>query len=499
MYFPRLYPDELLYSAVARCRVHLGVDSHKSLLRELFGDTRVAAITDLPSHLESLASNIGLDAGDLVVNHTLFPLYSPFIPQERRQRLLQAMLAQDMPVVIGLAGASTALVKWPEWLRYCPICIEEMVAKFGEPYWRRSWQVQGVDACPAHGCTLVDSPIPFRRAQRHEFHAASSLFLHHSSTVQPCGEGAARLADALTQLLAFRGTSPSGYEVWTNFYRHLAAECGAMKGQQIKAWIIWERILELYPRDWLAVNGLWAAEPPSWLQSMFRKHRKAFGFLQHLIVWTSLRPGKNVNDLIAEAMTCAADIAPHPPISQLPADACLRRKYRSQWLVALNTYCGAKAARSAGFQATYAWIYRHDREWLLNVDKTKHARQGNNSCINWAARDRKLVRLLVRIGERSEADLSLPRKSRSWYLHQLPHRASVERHLDQLSLCRAFLDRYAESVGEYQIRRLTNAMIEDAMAGQHSMGWQLARRCGLQKGKIASLTASFITSIGGLD
>ena len=165
----------------------------------------------------------------------------------------------------------------------------------------------------------------------------------------------------------------------------------------------------------------------------------------------------------------------------------------------MNTYCGAKAARSAGFQATYAWIYRHDREWLLNVDKTKHARQGNNSCINWAARDRKLVRLLVRIGERSEADLSLPRKSRSWYLHQLPHRASVERHLDQLSLCRAFLDRYAESVGEYQIRRLTNAMIEDAMAGQHSMGWQLARRCGLQKGKIASLTASFITSIGGLD
>ena len=81
MYFPRLYPDELLYSAIARCRVHLGVDSHKSLLRELFGDTRVAAITDLPSHLESLASNIGLDAGDLAVNHTLFPLYSPFIPQ----------------------------------------------------------------------------------------------------------------------------------------------------------------------------------------------------------------------------------------------------------------------------------------------------------------------------------------------------------------------------------------------------------------------------------
>lgn len=499
MYFPRLYPDELLYSAIARCRVHLGINSHKSLLRALFGDTRVAAITDLPSHLESLASNTGLDAGALVVNHTLFPLYSPFIPQDRRQRLLQAMLAPDMPVVIGLAGASTALVKWPEWLRYCPICIEEMVAKFGEPYWRRSWQVQGVDACPVHGCALVDSPIPFRRAQRHEFHAASSLFLHHGATVQPCGEVAARLAGGLTQLLGFMGACPPGYEVWTNFYRHLAAECGAIKGQQIKTRVIWERLLEFYPRDWLAVNGLWTTEPPPWLQSMFRKHRKAFGFLQHIIVWTSLRSGQNVDEIMADVMVCSAGTAPNLSMPQLPADADVRQKYRSQWLAALNTYNGSKAARGAGFQATYAWIYRHDREWLLNVDKTKHARQGNNNSINWAARDRKLVRILVRIGERSESDLSLPRKSRSWYLHQLPHRASVEHHLDQLSLCRAFLDRYAESVGEYQIRRLTNAMIEDAMAGQHSRGWELARRCGLQKGKVASLTVSFIASIGGLD
>ena len=81
MYFPRLYPDELLYSAIARCRVHLGMESHKGLLAILFGDTRVAAVTDLPSHLQSLADNTGLDAKVLVENYTLFPLYVPFIPR----------------------------------------------------------------------------------------------------------------------------------------------------------------------------------------------------------------------------------------------------------------------------------------------------------------------------------------------------------------------------------------------------------------------------------
>ncbi len=187
MYFPRLYPDELLYSAIARCRVHLGMESHKGLLAMLFGDTRVAAVTDLPSHLQSLADNTGLDAKGLVENYTLFPLYAVFIPQERSFRLYQSMLAHDRPGAIGLAGSSTALVKWPKWLRYCPKCFDDMVAKYGEPYWRRAWQVQGVDTCSVHGCQLLDSPIPFRRAHRHEFHAADPLFPSNSQGVIPSG------------------------------------------------------------------------------------------------------------------------------------------------------------------------------------------------------------------------------------------------------------------------------------------------------------------------
>jgi hypothetical protein len=81
MYFPRLYPDELLYSGIARCRVHLGIGSHKTLLYMLFGDSKVAAITDLPTHLTALANNTGLDAANVIVRHTLFPLYAPGVLQ----------------------------------------------------------------------------------------------------------------------------------------------------------------------------------------------------------------------------------------------------------------------------------------------------------------------------------------------------------------------------------------------------------------------------------
>jgi len=61
---------------------------------------------------------------------------------------------------------------------------------------------------------------------------------------------------------------------------------------------------------------------------------------------------------------------------------------------------------------------------------------------------------------------------------------------------RAFLDRYAESVGEYQIRRLTAAMLDDVQAGIHSRRWELQRRCGLAENRMTPLARVFIQWIG---
>ncbi|WP_455232908.1 TnsD family Tn7-like transposition protein [Geopseudomonas aromaticivorans] len=496
MYFPRLYPDELLYSGIARCRVHLGISSHKTLLHMLFGDSKVAAITDLPTHLAALANNTGLDTANVIMHHTLFPLYAPFIPQERRTDLFQAMLASDRPT-IGLAGASTALVKWPDWLRYCPVCFEDMATRFGEPYWRRSWQIQGIDACPEHGCQLLDSPIPFRRAQRHEFHPASPLFLPRDLRASPASEEAIRIAKAATQLLALEEAQSPGYGRWTNLYRYLATECGARCGRQVRADVIWEKILASHRRGWLTANGLLTSgEPPPWLLAMFRKHRKGFSALQHLIVWTSLRPGQHAGELIDEARTRQFDLSTDRSVQLFPVEYGQKQQYRAVWLQALDSHGGAKAAKQNGGEACYAWLYRHDRSWLIAANQARPHGQGNNSRVDWRARDRKLVRLLIRIGRDGEEDLSLSRRSRNWFLQQLPHRVSVEHHLDQMPLCRTFLDRYTESVGEYQIRRLTAAMLEDIQQGISSRHWELERRCGLENSKLAPIAAAFIRLIG---
>ena len=180
----------------------------------------------------------------------------------------------------------------------------------------------------------------------------------------------------------------------------------------------------------------------------------------------------------------------------LPAEFEQKQQYRAVWLQALANHGGAKAARQNGGEACYAWLYRHDRHWLMSANQAGQYRRGNNSHVDWRARDRRLVRLLIRIVRGSEEDLRLPRRSRNWFLQQLPHRASVEHCLDQLPLCRTFLDRYAESVGEYQIRRLTAAMLEDVQTGITSRRWELEKRCGLEKSRMATLTTAFIRLIG---
>lgn len=496
MYFPRLYPDELLYSGIARCRVHMGIGSHKTMLQMLFGDTKVAAITDLPSHLAVLANNADLDAAGLIAHHTLFPLYAPFIPQGRRDGLFQAMLAANRPT-IGLAGASTSLVKWPTWLRYCPVCFEEMAVHFGEPYWRRCWQIQGIDACPEHGCQLLDSPVPFRRAQRHEFHPASPVFLPRGLCVRPAREEIVKLARTVAQLLGLEEARSPGYGRWTNLYRSMATECGARRGQQVRAGAIWENVLESHRREWLGANNLLAAtEPPPWFLAMFRKHRKGFGALQHLTIWTSLRSDQHAGEVIREANAHQTEVSRVRLGHPLPAEIEQKQQYRSLWHQVLGKHGEAKVARENGGQACYAWLYRHDRAWLLTTNQSRHRRQGNNSCVDWRERDRALVRLLIKISKETEENLSSPRKSCSWFLSQLPHRASVERHLGQMPLCRAFLNRYTESVGEYQIRRLTKVMLEDAVAGISSRRWELEKRCGLERSKMESMTFSFMRLMG---
>ena len=61
--FPMPYPDELLYSTIARAGVRMGITSPKELLDEVFGDRKVVATPDISGYLRAIAEHYPAGAG----------------------------------------------------------------------------------------------------------------------------------------------------------------------------------------------------------------------------------------------------------------------------------------------------------------------------------------------------------------------------------------------------------------------------------------------------
>ena len=94
-YWTKPYPDEILYSILARHISYFGSSGPKQLLPYLFGKSTASSTIDLPSGLATLAMNTShhkLGELELIQNHTLFPYYEKFISKDKRERIISSML-----------------------------------------------------------------------------------------------------------------------------------------------------------------------------------------------------------------------------------------------------------------------------------------------------------------------------------------------------------------------------------------------------------------------
>jgi hypothetical protein len=175
--WPDPHPDELFYSICARFSERVRYSSKRSVVAELFGTAHAIACVSLPSHLGYLVSQLSphrnYDVNRIIDRHTLLPYFAPFLPPERHNRLRQDMCGNNGPALHMRAGLMASRVPLPQWLRFCPQCVEEDRRRFGECYWHRIHQVPGIEICPLHTSWLKNSSAPARNMQtRYEFVSA---------------------------------------------------------------------------------------------------------------------------------------------------------------------------------------------------------------------------------------------------------------------------------------------------------------------------------------
>jgi hypothetical protein len=293
-YFPEIYPDELLYSVLARYHRHTGAVSPKQTLNDLFGNRNTIAGMELQGGLGNLSAHLpptlGLTPYRLALQFTLYPFYAAFQPVQVRDQALRSIIDGSISGLHFTLGLAPFRAKHRH-LRFCDLCAKEMEEDFGEVYWRRTHQLPGVLVCPDHAVPLRVSGIPMPKGNRHSFVAASKDncmggpvvpgVLTSKAFHERLLSVAKRCAEVVKAMPA-----PRGLGEWAGYYRErlfaagLASDLGRVEQAVLAEGfrVHYGAALELLLLDIGDSLSL------DWLTSVTRHHRHAFHPLQHILL-----------------------------------------------------------------------------------------------------------------------------------------------------------------------------------------------------------------------
>ncbi|WP_260857632.1 TnsD family Tn7-like transposition protein [Bacillus pumilus] len=128
--------------------------------------------------------------------------------------------------------------------------------------------------------------------------------------------------------------------------------------------------------------------------------------------------------------------------------------YRKQLLKGMRQYPSySRTQIRKCFPKEYMYLYRHDKEWLLEQLPIIQEKKNNQALVDWASRDReycskveKLYKELIELDKPVRITISIIGK-------RLGILSNLEKHLDKLPQTKKLLSETTESTQQFQIRR----------------------------------------------
>lgn len=271
-YFPTPYPDENLYSILARYHAASANTSYKATLRQLFGTESVIPDAALPSHLDALCqqlpTNHRLTPVHVIKANTLYTYFIAFQGVDTRRWLQRAMRGNDGRSIQVKIGAVAGHLVTNERSRFCRTCARDDLRDVGEPYWHRMHQLPGTLVCPEHGQALT---YPVGK-QRQELVLPAILSNQLASygfdrNVDPVVQRRLLEIARLNQKLLSNGPLPIDATAAMRAYRHALLERGLISdGGRVRQASFRLALADYYanpPIDFISSLGVtmnWAAE-----------------------------------------------------------------------------------------------------------------------------------------------------------------------------------------------------------------------------------------------
>lgn len=291
-YFPQRYPDELVYSLLARYAAHNGYPAEAYINEILFAKRSVVASFDLIGHIDTLVSRLPKGLGvteDSILNKmSLFRFYTIYQPPEIAESAAQDLRTGKVSNLHLKLGINTFKLGRSTRLKYCPLCSQEMLDEYGEMYWRLSHQLPGIKICADHEIFLVDSSVDIIQQGRH-FRIAANTFNCPVDVVTVSEKPPPRLIEIAQLMSVILIDPPAGrsFNGWSIYYRKrmialgMAKSASTMNQKKLQSWF-----LDFYKPLATQLSLIQDLESgkSSWLSAMVRQHRRAFHPLQHLLL-----------------------------------------------------------------------------------------------------------------------------------------------------------------------------------------------------------------------
>lgn len=494
--FPVPHEDELLGSVLARFISRQGIREDKVALELLFGSRNIVPSALLQGHLSQLANNVkhlwSIAPNEMITNHSILPIFKLFVEPSRYSSICSELTYDAKSHSMLKAGINASSLVFPVYFRFCPVCFNADMKQFAYSYWRRQFQLPGVCVCLQHRCMLMDSHFELKPSRRHTFIEASALSnMPISFAAEVCKKPALlELARNIDQLFnqSFSYVSP---EQWTAFYDARLREVGLKSSKGVEHRQVESLFMQYWGISFLGECGLDLFEGVTWLQTFFRKQRKYFFYLHHLLCLQALFPEWELDDVFSVASSI--EVKSKRRVYRSSQAELRAPEYRAIWHDLRKEHVTLKEIRatSEGVRV-YSWLHRFDNVWLKN-NLPQPLKNNVGRLVDWRKRDLGLARQLINIHRAHLDDLLLPRMTQNWFISQLQVRWGVDKHLAKLPLCRRFFEKYAETIEEYQIRRVLAIVVECINKDEPiPQAYEIERAAGLSKRRIRDATRRII-------
>lgn len=281
--FPDPHPDELLYSICARYNALMCYPNSVTATRDFFGDGAIAAVVDRPNRIghvvKALPPGHLYSVDEFIYQHTHYPFYASFLRPDRALLVRNAMREDGHNRIAERIGLQAGQLKMPTYLRFCPSCVEQDRANFGETYWHRVHQIPGVEVCPHHAVFLEMSNTLWRNSGNPgaAFTAEHSVYdtpvrtpdtSNHSQFIQ------SNISRQALWLLEWSGEIPGGELLRHRYYNLLLKQGLAYYSGQIRTSQLIQKFLDYYPSELLTRLGCEIRGSDSnWLLRLLHAHK----------------------------------------------------------------------------------------------------------------------------------------------------------------------------------------------------------------------------------